>query len=39
MVDGLKGRLRREKIIIRKPVYSGELPDTPVVRILRWLGA
>lgn len=39
MVDGLSGRLRREKITIRKPAYSGELPDNPIVRVLRWLGA
>ena len=39
MVDGLRGRLRREKIVVRRPVYSGELPDTPIVRVLRWLGA
>ena len=39
MLDGIAGRLRRDKITMRRPVYSGEPPDTPVVRILRWLGA
>jgi hypothetical protein len=32
-------RLRRDKITIRMPIPSGEPPDTPVIRILRWLGA
>ncbi len=39
MLDGLSGRLRRDKITIRMPVPSSEPPDTPVVRLLRWLGA
>jgi GT2 family glycosyltransferase len=39
MIDGVGGRLRREKITMRRPVYSGEPPDTPIVRVLRWLGA
>jgi len=39
MLDGFSGRLRRDKITIRMPIPSGEPPDTPVVRILRWLGA
>ncbi len=39
MLDGFSGRLRRDKITIRMPIPSGEPPDTPVIRILRWLGA
>lgn len=39
MVDGFAGRLRRDKITIRMPIPSNEPPDTPVIRILRWLGA
>lgn len=39
MLDGFLGRLRRDKITIRMPVPSGEPPDTPVIRLLRWLGA
>jgi hypothetical protein len=39
MLDGFKRRLRRDKITIRMPIPSNEPPDTPVVRILRWLGA
>lgn len=39
MLDGFSGRLRRDKITVRMPVASAEPPDTPVIRILRWLGA
>jgi hypothetical protein len=39
MLDGFAGRLRRDKITIRMPVPTNEPPDTPVTRILRWLGA
>lgn len=39
MLDGFSGRLRRDKITIRMPIPSPEPPDTPVIRILRWLGA
>lgn len=39
MLDGFAGRLRRDKITIRMPVPTNELPDTPVVRLMRWLGA
>jgi GT2 family glycosyltransferase len=39
MLDGFSGRLRRDKITIRMPIPSSEPPDTPVIRILRWLGA
>ncbi|HSP98931.1 MAG TPA: glycosyltransferase family 2 protein [Candidatus Dormibacteraeota bacterium] len=39
MVDGFAGRLRRDKITIRMPIPTNEPPDTPVIRILRWLGA
>ena len=39
MLDGFSGRLRRDKITIRMPIPSNEPPDTPVIRIMRWLGA
>lgn len=39
MLDGFSSRLRRDKITIRMPIPSGDPPDTPVIRILRWLGA
>jgi len=39
MLDGFSGRLRRDKITIRMPIPSNEPPDTPVIRLLRWLGA
>ena len=39
MLDGFVRRLRRDKITIRMPVPSAEPPDTPVIRLLRWLGA
>jgi GT2 family glycosyltransferase len=39
MIDGFKGRLRRDKITIRMPVPSAEPPDSPIIRLLRWLGA
>ena len=37
--DGFAGRLRRDRITIRMPVPSNEPPDTPIIRLLRWLGA
>jgi hypothetical protein len=39
MLDGFSGRLRRDKITVRMPIPSNEPPDTPIIRILRWLGA
>jgi GT2 family glycosyltransferase len=39
IVDGFSGRLRRDKITIRMPVLTNEPPDTPIIRLLRWLGA
>ena len=39
MLDGFSGRLRRDKITIRMPMAPSEPPDTPIIRILRWLGA
>jgi len=39
MLDGFSGRLRRDKITIRMPIPSNEPPDTPITRLLRWLGA
>lgn len=39
MLDGFSGRLRRDKITIRMPIPSSEPPDTPIIRIMRWLGA
>jgi hypothetical protein len=39
MVDGFAGRLRRDRITIRMPAPSNEPPDTPIIRLLRWLGA
>ena len=39
MVDGFAHRLRRDKITIRMPIPTNEPPDTPIIRILRWLGA
>ena len=39
IVDGFSGRLRRDRITIRMPVPTNEPPDTPLIRLLRWLGA
>ena len=39
IVDGFSGRLRRDRITIRMPIPSNEPPDTPIIRLLRWLGA
>jgi GT2 family glycosyltransferase len=39
MIDGFARRLRRDKITIRMPIPSNEPPDTPIIRIMRWLGA
>jgi GT2 family glycosyltransferase len=39
IVDGFSGRLRRDRITIRMPIPTNEPPDTPLVRLLRWLGA
>ena len=39
MLDGFSSRLRRDKITIRMPIPSGDPPDTPVIRILRWPAA
>ncbi len=39
VIDGFSGRLRRDKITIRMPIPTNEPPDTPVIRLLRWLGA
>jgi len=39
MLDGFQGRLRRDKITIRMPIPTNELPDTRIIRLMRWLGA
>jgi GT2 family glycosyltransferase len=39
IIDGFSGRLRRDKITIRMPIPTNEPPDTPIIRLLRWLGA
>ena len=39
VIDGFSGRLRRDKITIRMPIPSNEPPDSPVIRLMRWLGA
>jgi GT2 family glycosyltransferase len=39
MLDGFRGQLRRDRITIRMPVPTNELPDTRLIRFMRWLGA